>query len=76
MIRVTIGPGPPDEEQKSLLKKMQAIVAECANDLGIAAETIASKKELSSVTIGGNRDSRVFRGWRKDLIGDQLATLL
>ena len=69
-------PGPPDEEQKSLLKKMQAIVAECANDLGIAAETIASKKELSSVTIGGNRDSRVFRGWRKDLIGDQLATLL
>ena len=69
-------PGPPDEEQKLLLKKMQSIVAECANDLGIAAETIASKKELSSVIIGGNRESRVFNGWRKDLIGDQLASLL
>ncbi len=55
---------------------MQAVVAECANDLGIAAETIASKKELSGVIIGGNRESRVFNGWRKDLIGDQLATLL
>jgi len=69
-------PGPPNGEQKSLLKKMQAVVAECANDLGIAAETIASKKELSGVIIGGNRESRVFNGWRKDLIGDQLATLL
>jgi ribonuclease D len=69
-------PGPPDEEQKLLLKKMQSIVAECANDLGIAAETIASKKELSGVIIGGNRESRVFNGWRKDLIGDQLVSLL
>jgi len=69
-------PGPPDEEQKLLLKKMQSIVAECANDLGIAAETIASKKELSGVIIGGNRESRVFNGWRKDLIGDELASLL
>lgn len=68
--------GPPDEEQKLLLKKMQSIVAECANDLGIAAETIASKKELSSVIIGGNRKSRVFNGWRKGLIGNELASLL
>jgi ribonuclease D len=69
-------PGPPNEEQKILLKEMQAIVAECANDLGIAAETIASKKELSNVIIGGNRASRVFSGWRDDLIGQRLAQLL
>ena len=69
-------PGPPDEEQKLLLKKMQSLVAECANDLGIAAEIIASKKELSTVINGGNRDSRVLGGWRKKLIGDQLITLL
>ena len=69
-------PGPPDEEQKLLLKKMQSMVAECANDLGIAAEIIASKKELSAAINGGNRDSRVFGGWRKQLIGDQLSTLL
>lgn len=69
-------PGPPDEEQKSLLKKMQKLVADCAKDLGIAAETIASKKELSAVIIGGNRQSRVFNGWRKELIGDSLSALL
>ncbi len=69
-------PAAPDEEQKLLLKKMQSMVAECANDLGIAAEIIASKKELAAVINGGNRDSRVFGGWRKQLIGDQLINLL
>ena len=69
-------PGPPDEEQKILLKKMQAVVAECASDLDIAAETIASKKELSGVIIGGKRDSRVFSGWRDELIGQQLTQML
>lgn len=69
-------PGAPDETQKLLLKKMQKAVAECAADLDIAAETIASKKELSAVIIDGNRGSRVFSGWRQGLIGDQLASLL
>ena len=69
-------PGAPDESQKNLLKRMQKVVAECANDLDIAAETIASKKELSAVIIDGNRDSRVFQGWRRDLIGEQLTSLL
>lgn len=69
-------PGPPDEEQKALLKQMLHAVAECAKDLDIPAETIASKKELSAVIIGGSRESRVFGGWRLELIGDQLAKLL
>jgi len=69
-------PGPPDEEQKLLLKKMQFVVAECANDLGIAAETIASKKELSGVIIDGSRNSRVFSGWRDELIGQHLTRML
>ena len=69
-------PGPPDETQKALLKAMQAEVADCAKDLDIAAETVASKRELSSVIISGNCSSRVFQGWRKELIGDQLLQLL
>ena len=69
-------PKAPDEEQKSLLKDMQQLVAECARDLDIAAETIASKKELAAVIVGGDRDSRVFGGWRRDLIGEQLASLI
>jgi len=45
-------------------------------DLDIAAETVASKRELSSVIISGARDSRVFTGWRRDLIGEALLELL
>lgn len=69
-------PRPPDEAQKALLKEMQAKVAACATELDLAAETIASKRELSSVIISGSRESRVFTGWRSELIGDDLLTLL
>jgi ribonuclease D len=69
-------PRPPDEVQKALLKEMQAQVAECAKDLNLAAETVASKRELSSVIISGNRETRVFTGWRRGLIGERLLQLL
>ena len=69
-------PRPPDEAQKALLKEMQSQVADCAGDLDIAAETVASKRELSSVIISGTRNSRVFTGWRRNLIGEQLLQLL
>jgi ribonuclease D len=69
-------PRPPDEEQKALLKDMQSKVADCANDLDIAAETVASKRELSSVISSGSHDSRVFQGWRREIIGEQLLQLL
>jgi ribonuclease D len=68
--------GAPDALQKSLLKTLQDRVAECAGNLGVAAETIASKKELSAVVVEGERETRLFSGWRKDLIGDQLARML
>ncbi len=69
-------PRPPDEAQKALLKEMQSQIADCAKDLDIAAETVASKRELSSVISSGARDSRVFQGWRKELIGKELLKLL
>lgn len=69
-------PRPPDEQQKALLKEMQAKVKSCADQLGIAAETVASKRELSAVIAAGSRKSRVFEGWRAELIGDELLDLL
>ena len=68
-------PPTPDEAQKGLLKQMQKQVADRAADLGLAAETIASKKELSAVIIGGDRESRVLNGWRRSVIGEQLLEL-
>jgi ribonuclease D len=69
-------PGAPDEAQKTLLKVLQARVAECAQDLELAAETVASKRELSALIISGSRDSRVFTGWRRELIGTSLLQML
>jgi len=69
-------PRPPEEGQKALLREMQSKVAACAEELGLAAETVASKRELSAVVLSGNPNSRVFSGWRAALIGDELLKLL
>ena len=69
-------PTRPDESQKALLKAMQSKVADCADRLGVATETVASKRELSAVIIGGSRQSRLFSGWRAEVIGQELLELL
>ena len=69
-------PGAPNEAQKALLKQMQQYVAACADDLGIAAETLASKRDLSAVIINGDRDSKLLMGWRQQLLGKELQNLL
>ncbi|MDH4124781.1 MAG: ribonuclease D [Gammaproteobacteria bacterium] len=69
-------PAVPEEAQKALLRELQQLVTECAADLGIAAEIVASKKELSAVITEGNRESRVFGGWRYGVIGERLQQLL
>ena len=60
----------------ALLKAMQAKVSKCADELGIAAESVASKRELAAVIFGGTRESRVFSGWRAELVGNELLELL
>jgi len=69
-------PRPPDEGQKALLKEMQRRVAARAEELDIVAETVASKRELAAVIISGNHNSRVFSGWRADVIGNDLLGLM
>ncbi|MEM7433281.1 MAG: HRDC domain-containing protein [Pseudomonadota bacterium] len=69
-------PPKPTEAQKRLLKDMQKHVATRADELGIAAETLASKKELSAVIIGGSRDTRLLDGWRREFVGEKLLAVL
>ena len=68
-------PKRPDEAQKALLREMQSEVANQAEELGLATELVAPKKELSAA-LAGDRDSRVFRGWRRELVGERLLELL
>lgn len=69
-------PRSPNEGQKAALKKMQARVADFAEGLGVSPEIIAPKKELSTIIIDGQSDSRLFTGWRRELVGDELLKLL
>jgi len=68
-------PPRPDERQKAALREMQRTVDAAAGSLDIAAELLAPRKELSAAMLG-NRNSRVFRGWRQELIGKQLLSIL
>ncbi|MDZ7645101.1 MAG: HRDC domain-containing protein [Woeseiaceae bacterium] len=65
----------PDEEQRALQKSLQKRVAARAGELGIAAEVLAPRRELSAA-IAGQRDLRVFRGWRADQVGSELLAML
>jgi len=69
-------PTAPNEAQKALLKQMQNHVADRAADLGLAAETLASKKDLSAVIMSGARDSRLLNGWRHEVVGEQILQML
>jgi ribonuclease D len=68
-------PRRPNERQKAILKDMQTAVSACAEHIGIESEIIAPKKELSA-SLNGSRDSRVFTGWRRELIGNTLLDML
>ena len=65
-------PQAPDEQQKALLKELQAMVARCAKQLGLPAEIVAPRKELAHAISSGHSETRVFTGWRRELIGDAL----
>lgn len=59
---------------RARLKPMQAVVAETARRLDVAPEVIASRKELLAA-LAGDRNLRLFRSWRRNLVGDDLLTL-
>ena len=68
-------PQKPNERQKAVLKKMQSLVSDTAEELGLATELIAPKKDLSSAVLG-QRELRIFRGWRSELVGQRLLEML
>ncbi len=68
-------PRRPDEGHRERLKALQGRVAAVAAGLGVVPEVVASRKELQAA-LSGARDLRVFRGWRRELIGEELLASL
>jgi ribonuclease D len=68
-------PGRPGEADKAMLRLLSSVVAKVAEELGIAAEIIAPRKELADA-IEGQRSLRVFCGWRRQVAGERLLEIL
>ncbi len=68
-----------DGEQKIMLKKLQQAVNEKAEELGISAAILSSKKELEKLILshdqadtGQTSGLNIMQGWRQRCIGEQL----
>jgi ribonuclease D len=70
-----VPPPRPDEAGKALLKEMQQRVEDAAARLEVVPEVVAPRKELSEALAGG-RNLRIFRGWRREVVGAELLELL
>ncbi|MGB5347298.1 MAG: ribonuclease D [Woeseia sp.] len=70
-----VPPSRPDEAQKKLLKALQKKVNTVAQELKIAAEVIVPRRELSAA-LDGERQLRILRGWRREMVGNDLLELL
>ncbi len=68
-------PSPPSEADKALLKTLQRQVAQTAEELNLAAEILAPRRELAAA-VRGETSGRVFAGWRRQAIGDRLLEML
>jgi len=61
-------PMPPDKKK---IQKLSGIVRETAQELKIAPELLATRRDITGI-VNGHEDSRVLKGWRKEVIGDRL----
>ncbi|MFC1719763.1 ribonuclease D [Pseudomonadota bacterium] len=67
-----------DEQQRQKLNAMRGIVESRANDLGVEAALLASRRELEKLIRAVAMDEPLperFLGWRKEVITDQLTAL-
>lgn len=61
-------PAPPDKAQ---VRQLSAIVKATGEELGIAPELLATRKDIARI-LHGKVDGRPLQGWRKAIIGDKL----
>ncbi|HEY2783257.1 MAG TPA: ribonuclease D [Steroidobacteraceae bacterium] len=69
----------PTPEQKALLERLVKVVDARASELQVSAEVLAPRGEIKALAVahpGTPRDSRAFRGWRKEEIGTRLTAAL
>lgn len=61
----------PDPELQARVKRLASIVQKRAAELGLAAEILATRKDLESIARGA-RNADVLSGWRLAAVGQEL----
>jgi ribonuclease D len=61
----------PDPAQQARVRHLSAIVQKRAGELGLAAEILATRKDLESI-VRGEPDAEVLQGWRRSVVGQEL----
>ncbi|HWY90459.1 MAG TPA: HRDC domain-containing protein [Solirubrobacteraceae bacterium] len=74
-------PPAPDPDDAPLVALAEALVRARAREAGLAYELLATKADLQAIVIarrtnGAEADVRTLRGWRRELIGEELLELL
>ena len=74
------GPG-SEPGDAPLISLVEAVIRTRALDSGLAYELIASRSDLEQIVTAARRgdpepDVRALRGWRRELVGEELAALL
>lgn len=67
--------GKIDPARKNLIRKLSEQNQICANDLGISASVLATRKDLETLIDQPER-CRLTKGWRQVVIGDELQKMV
>jgi len=65
----------PATAENGKVKQLGTVVQAVAAELGIAAELLATRSEMTAM-VRGSRDMRPLRGWRSEVIGQRLLAAL
>ncbi|HTZ63401.1 MAG TPA: HRDC domain-containing protein [Solirubrobacteraceae bacterium] len=73
-------PPAPDPDDAPLIALAEALVRSRAREAELAYELLATKADLQAIVAaardGAQADVRTLRGWRRELVGDELLELL
>lgn len=69
-------PGPPDAEERKLVKRLRARVAEIAGELGLEPEVLMRRRWLESLVRHPERLPAALSGWRQELVARPLLEML
>ncbi len=69
-------PQRPTPEQTQRVARLQQRVKDVANGLGMSPEVLATRRDVEGMVLGSPEHSPLLRGWRREVIGQQLLELL